>query len=309
VVAGEREDPDARRAYHGLLTLEGQAMPSTTTAQVAPRKVIITVAPTGGMATKEQSPYLPTQPAEIADQVAECVEQGASIAALHARRPGDDAATCNPDVYARINELVRDRCDVVINNSTGGGVDGDMIKAYDTGELRIDFRERLKGLEAPHVEMATFDCQTFVISSRGRELVCKTSPRECDEMAARMTELGIKPEWEVMSNANIVQDCQRLIDAGFDSGPHWVNVVLGLDKAFQGALPYTPRVLHSMVDDLPTGSELCVSAIGPQQLPATTHALLLGGHLRIGLEDNLYLRRGGEGDERGPGGPGRAHRP
>jgi uncharacterized protein (DUF849 family) len=111
-------------------------------------------------------------------------------------------------------------------------------------------------------------------------------------MAARMTELGIKPEWEVMSNANIVQDCLRLIDGGFDPGPHWVNVVLGLDKVFQGALPYTPRVLHSMVDDLPSGSELCVSAIGAQQLPATTHALLLGGHLRVGLEDNLYLRRG-----------------
>jgi len=266
-------------------------MPNTTTAQVAPRKVIITVAPTGGMATKQQSRDLPTQPEEIADQVAECVAQGASIAALHARRP-DDAATCDPDVYARINELVRRRCDVVINNSTGGGVDGDMIKTYDTGELRIDIRERLRGLEAPHVEMATFDCQTFVISSRGQELLCKTSPWECDEMAARMTELGIKPEWEVMSNANIMQDCHRLIDAGFDRGPHWVNVVLGLHNAFQGALPYTPRVLHNMVDDLPADSELCVSAIGAQQLPATTHALLLGGHVRVGLEDNLYLRRG-----------------
>ncbi|MCU1607780.1 MAG: uncharacterized protein JWP46_4245 [Modestobacter sp.] len=267
-------------------------MPNTTTAQVAPRKVIITLAPTGGMATKAMSPHLPTQPEEIADQVAECVELGASVAALHARRPEDDAATCNPDVYARINELVRERCDVVINNSTGGGVDGDMIKSYDTGELRIDFRERMKGLEAPHVEMATFDCQTFVITSRGRELLTKTSPEECDEMAARMTELGIKPEWEVMSNANIVQDCQRLIDAGFDTAPYWVNVVLGLDHGFQGALPYTPRVLHHMVDDLPAGSELCVSAIGAQQLPATTHALLLGGHIRVGLEDNLYLRRG-----------------
>ena len=67
-----------------------------------------------------------------------------------------------------------------------------MIKVYDTGELRIDIRERLKGLEAPHLEMATFDCQTVVISSRGRELLCKTSPRECDEMAARMTELHVK---------------------------------------------------------------------------------------------------------------------
>jgi hypothetical protein len=138
-------------------------MPNTATAQVAPRKVIITVAPTGGMATKQQSPYLPTQPAEIADQVAACAVQGASIAALHARR-ADEAATCDPDVYARINELVRDRCDVVINNSAGGGADGDMINAYDTGELRIDVRERLRGMAAPHVEMATFDCQTARVS-------------------------------------------------------------------------------------------------------------------------------------------------
>src|ERR1700727_804960 len=125
-------------------------MPNTTTAQVAPRKVIITVAPTGGMAPKRQSRHLPTQPEEIGDHVGECVAQGAGTAAPHARRP-DDAATCDPDIYARINELVRRRCDVVINNSTGGGVDGDMIKTYDTGELRIDIRERLRGLEAPHV--------------------------------------------------------------------------------------------------------------------------------------------------------------
>lgn len=267
-------------------------MASTATAQTKPRKVIVTIAPTGGMATKAMNPALPTQPDEIADQVAECVELGASVAAIHARRPGDDAATCNPGVYEQINRAVRERCDVVINNSTGGGVDGDMISTYDTGELRIDLRERLKGLEAPLVEMATFDCQTFVVSSRGRELLCKTSPTECDEIAARMTELGIKPEWEVMSHANIVQDCLRLIRGGFDAAPYWVNVVLGLDLPFQGALPYTPRVLQQMVEEIPAGSELCVSGIGAQQLPAVTHAILLGGHVRVGLEDNLYQRRG-----------------
>lgn len=267
-------------------------MASTTTAQVRPRKVIVTVAPTGGMATKAMNPALPTQPQEIAESVARCVELGASVAAIHARRPGDDAATCDPAVYEQINTAVRERCDVVINNSTGGGVDGDMIKAYDTGELRIDMTERLRGLEAPHVEMATFDCQTFVVTSRGRELLCKTSPAECDEMAARMTERGIKPEWEVMSHANIVQDCARLIRGGFDAAPYWVNIVLGLDVPFQGALPYTPRGLQQMVEEIPAGSELCVSGIGAQQLPAVTHALLLGGHVRVGLEDNLYLRRG-----------------
>lgn len=267
-------------------------MPSSTIKpDIAKRKVIVTIAPTGGMASKEQNPHLPTQPGEIADQIAECVAAGASVAAIHARR-ADDQATCDPDVYAAINEAVRERTDVVINNSTGGGVSGDMIKQYDTGELRIDFSERLKGLEAPHTEMATFDAETFVVTAGGRELLCKTSPQECDELAARMTELGIKPEWEVMSTANIAQDTKRLIASGFDAQPYWINVVLGLDKPFQGALPYTPRVLHQMVDELPDGAELCVSAIAANQLPATTHAILLGGHVRVGLEDNLNYRRG-----------------
>jgi len=267
-------------------------MASTTAAQTKPRKVIITIAPTGGMATKDENPNLPVSPQEISDDVAACVAAGASVAALHARRPGDYEATCNPDVYAEINTLTRNKCDVVINNSTGGGVFGDMIKQYDTGEWRIDWTERLKGLEAPLVEMATFDAETFVVTGRGRELLCKTSSSECDEMAARMTELGIKPEWEVMSLPNLQQDCRRLTESGFDTQPYWINVVLGLERFFQGAMPYTPRSLHQMVDELPAGTELCVSAIGANQLPAVAHAVLLGGHVRVGLEDNLYYSRG-----------------
>ncbi|MFE4754957.1 3-keto-5-aminohexanoate cleavage protein [Streptomyces mirabilis] len=266
--------------------------PGVTFAQVEPRKVIITIAPTGGVAFPSENPNLPVTPEAISDDIAACVEAGASIAAIHARRPGDFEATCDPDVYAKINDLTRQKCDVVINNSTGGGVTGDMIKEYDTGELRIDWRERLKGLEAPGVEMATFDCQTFVVNGRGREMLCKTSPAECDEMAARMTELGIKPEWEVMSPSHIVQDCKRLIDSGFDAQPYWINAVMGLHRNFQGAMPYTPRALHQMVEELPAGSELCVSAVAAGQLPAITHALLLGGHVRVGLEDNLNYRRG-----------------
>jgi uncharacterized protein (DUF849 family) len=267
-------------------------MASTTAAQTKPRKVIITIAPTGGMATKDENPNLPVSPQEISDDVAACVAAGASVAALHARRPGDFEATCNPEVYAEINTLTRNKCDVVINNSTGGGVFGDMIKQYDTGEWRIDWTERLKGLEAPLVEMATFDAETFVVTGRGRELLCKTSSAECDEMAARMTELGIKPEWEVMSLPNLQQDCRRLTESGFDTQPYWINVVLGLERFFQGAMPYTPRSLHQMVDELPPGTELCVSAIGANQLPAVAHAVLLGGHVRVGLEDNLYYSRG-----------------
>lgn len=128
---------------------------------MSPRKVILTIAPTGGTGAKQQNPNLPTQPEEIAEQVARCCEAGASIAAIHARRPEDDAPTCNPEVYRRINELVRERCDIIINNSTGGGVGGDMTRPLGSGLDEITFEERLKGLEAG-AEMATFDCETTV---------------------------------------------------------------------------------------------------------------------------------------------------
>ena len=88
------------------------------------RKVIVTIAPTGGMAHKSQNPHLPTQPDEIAEDVVRCFNAGASVAAIHARRP-DDGATCNADIYRDINTRIRAAgCDIVINNSTGGGVHG-----------------------------------------------------------------------------------------------------------------------------------------------------------------------------------------
>src|SRR5258708_38559307 len=89
------------------------------------RKVIVTVAPTGGMASKAQNPNLPTQPEEIAEDVVRCAKAGASVAALHARRP-DDLATCDSAIYGRINKLIRSRCNIIVNNSTGGGFTGDM---------------------------------------------------------------------------------------------------------------------------------------------------------------------------------------
>ena len=119
------------------------------------RKVIVTIAPTGGMAKKSQNPHLPTQPEEIAESVYRCYNAGASVVAVHARRP-DDQATCNPQIYADINRRIRERCDIVINNSTGGGIDGDLLIERPDGLFEIDFEERIKGLDAG-AEMATFD--------------------------------------------------------------------------------------------------------------------------------------------------------
>lgn len=253
-------------------------------------KVIVTVAPTGGMAKKQQNPNLPTQPEEIAESVFRSYNEGASIVAVHARRP-DDQATCSPEVYGKINNLIRERCDIVINNSTGGGVDGDMIKTLRPGLDEIMFDERLKGCEAPHCEMVTFDCHTIMAQFHGRNLLMVTESERCTRMAEVFKKRGVKPEWEVFSLAHILQDTTRLIQAGFDKPPYYVNMVLGA-MGFQGGYPYTPKILQMMVDHLPKDSIFNVSAIGTAQLPATTHAILLGGHLRVGLEDNNYYSHG-----------------
>ena len=254
-------------------------------------KVIVTIAPTGGMASKKQSPHLPTQPQEIADDVLRCFNAGASVAALHARRASDDEATCDPAVYTQMNTLIRQRCDIVLNNSTGGGINGDMVHQLSNGLWEINFDERVKGLEAPGAEMCTLDGQTICASFGGKEILVPTTPTRIRHLAGLMKARGIKPEWEVFSLQDIVQDLNRAIAEGLDEGPHFVNIVLGVN-AFQGALPYTPKILQLMVDHLPPNCVFNVSAIGTAQLPATTHALLLGGHVRVGLEDNLYYRQG-----------------
>ncbi len=118
---------------------------------MADRKVILTIAPTGGMADKSVTPHLPTQPREIADDGVRCWEAGAAVVAVQARRP-DDGPTCKPEIYAGINERIRARCDIVVNNSTGGGISGDMITTLPDGRKEIAFEERLKGTMA-----CTFD--------------------------------------------------------------------------------------------------------------------------------------------------------
>lgn len=254
-------------------------------------KLIITVAPTGGMAPKEASPHLPTQPAEIAESVTKSAKAGAAIAALHARRP-DHLATCNADIYREINSLVRLGSDIIINNSTGGGSTGDMVIERPDGIRENNFQERLKGAEAG-AEMCTMDAFTAVDTVvGGKELLVLTTPSRCEHMAQLFCEKGIKPEWEVFSPAHIIQDATRLIGKGYDKPPYYFNFVLGAHRNFQGAMPYSHDVLEAMIKLLPPQSVWCISPIGPAQLPGTTQAMLWGGHVRVGLEDNLYYRRG-----------------
>ncbi|MEO5736137.1 MAG: 3-keto-5-aminohexanoate cleavage protein [Variovorax sp.] len=254
------------------------------------RKVILTIAPTGGMAHKSQNPALPTQPKEIAEDVIRCWNAGASVVAIHARRP-DDGATCNADIYRDINTRIRAASDIVINNSTGGGVHGDMVKPLAGDRWEILWEERLKGMDAG-AEMCTLDATTLNLSFEGKEILMDTSLTRGRELAAGMKARGIKPEWEVFSPTHILQDTTTLIDEGLDDAPHFINLVMNVHRNFQNAMPYSPRFLQMMVDTLPKNSIFCVSGIGPSQLEANVASLLLGGHARVGLEDNLYFRQG-----------------
>jgi uncharacterized protein (DUF849 family) len=253
-------------------------------------KVIVTVAPTGGMASKEQNPDLPMRPDEIAEDVERCCEAGASIAAIHARNP-DGSPTCNSDIYTEINEKVRDRCDIIINNSTGGGLGGDMTSELPDGRKEQDWEERLKGARGEGVEMATFDCWTTSIAFGDETYLQDTSMERCEELGDLLQERDIKPEWEVFTPSHIMT-AKQLIEMGYDEPPYYINIVLNGHQSFQDAMPYEPEILQHMVSMLPEETEFNVSAIGPAQVPATTQSVILGGHLRVGLEDNLYYEQG-----------------
>lgn len=254
------------------------------------RKVIVTIAPTGGMAPRSASPHLPLQPQEIAEDVYRCYNAGASVVAVHARRP-DDLCTCNPEIYKDINARIRAKCDIVINNSTGGGINGDMVRQAPNGYWEIMFEERLKGMEAG-AEMCTLDPTTIIATFEGREILMNTSPERVRILAQGMKDRGIKPEWEVFSPTHLLQDVTRCLKEGLDKPPYFINFVLGVDRGFQGAMPYSPKILQQMVELMPKDAIFNVSAVGPAQLEAGIMSMLLGGHVRVGLEDNLYYSRG-----------------
>lgn len=252
--------------------------------------VIITVAPTGGSLMSSRHPHVPTQPEQIATDVALCAEAGASVAALHVRRP-DEAATCDPSIYRTVNTLVRATTDVVVNNSTGGGVSGDMLAALGAGMYEISWEQRMAALEGG-ADTATLDAITAWASVDGSDVLMNTSPERARELAFRMLELGITPEWEVFNPAHLTKDIPELIAATGATGPHIVNICVGLEQIFTNATPYSPRLLGFMADSLPTGSVMSVSSGGRDPLPALANAIILGGHIRVGLEDHPWLPDG-----------------
>jgi 3-keto-5-aminohexanoate cleavage enzyme len=231
------------------------------------REVILTVAPTGGVHGKDANPNLPEQPEEIAEQVRECEKLGASIVHLHGR---DEHGENSAERLQAVNDAVRDRCeDIVIQNTTGG---------------QAVYEERVKGIRTdPNPEMASLDMGPF---NRDKHIITEHTRHNIEQLANEMSRKGIKPELECFNNGHL-NEAYRLIDEGLLDPPYYINLIFGPGTFTRP----TPANVVNLVQHLPEEAEFNLLAVGPHQLPLTTLSVILGGHVRVGMEDNLYVRR------------------
>ncbi|XVH33591.1 3-keto-5-aminohexanoate cleavage protein (plasmid) [Haloferacaceae archaeon DSL9] len=232
------------------------------------KKLILTVATTGGVHGKDANPNLPEQPEEIAAQVRECEKQGAAIVHVHGR---DEHGENSARRLQEVNDAIRERCDdIIIQNTTGG---------------QSVLEERIKGIRTtPYPDMASLDMGPF---NRDQHIITEHNRHNIELLAKEMREKGIKPELEVFNNGHL-NEVYRLIDLGLLEEPYYINIIFGKGTF---SIP-SPENLLNLVNNLPENAEFNVLATGPHQLPLTTMGAVLGGHVRVGMEDNLYYRRG-----------------
>jgi 3-keto-5-aminohexanoate cleavage enzyme len=233
--------------------------------------VVITVAPTGPLTTREQHPGLPLTPAEIGAAVAEAAEAGAAIAHVHAR---DDAGkpTADPAVYAEIVRETRSRCDIVVQASTGVGLDV-------TPEERV----QIIASDAVEVTMATLNPASMTFGAG----TFHNPPWFVTKLAELMLARGIRPELEVYDFGHVGL-CLDLVRQGLVNEPLQFSFVMGV----RGGMPGDPALLPQLAAMLPAGAVWQAIGIGRTQLPLSFAALALGANVRVGFEDNVYFRKG-----------------
>lgn len=252
--------------------------------------LIICVACNGGVQGKEYNEQIPETPDEIADSVFEAYQAGASMVHIHARDP-ENITLCarTTEVWTEVNQKVRERCpDIIINNTTGGGLDTTMEERLSCLDAKPEvaslnltpdmskfkLKERLPPLSHPRPALDYDDCVPFTYGLVSR-------------FAEEMKRRGIKAEIETYHPGGtwVLQD---LIKRGLLDKPYWVQTVMGYQTS---SYPTVDNVMQ-LLRELPEDTLWLCSGIGSYQLPMTTLATLLGGHVRVGLEDNIYFRRG-----------------
>lgn len=231
-------------------------------------KLIITVAPVGAEVTREHTPHIPISPEEIAEEARRARDAGASIVHLHGRH-ADGAPTQSAVVFGDIIERVRARTDLIVQVSTGGA----------TG---MTAEERLEPLAcAP--DMATLTVGTL---NFGRDVF--ENPLDLVERFAREIKArGIRPEVEVF-DTGMLATADRLVEDELLSDPLHYDFVMGVP----GGIAATPANLMHLSRSVRRHATWTVAAMGRHQLPMANLAILLGGHVRVGFEDNIYYARG-----------------
>jgi 3-keto-5-aminohexanoate cleavage enzyme len=233
--------------------------------------VIITVAPTGPLTTRENHPGLPVTPRQIGEAVAEAAAAGAAVAHIHAR-DRDEQPTADPEIYSKIASEIRSRCDIVVQASTGVG-------------LEVSCEDRLQIISSDQVEvaMATLNPASMTFGQG----TFSNPPWFVEQLAQLMRDRGIQPELEVYDFGHVPL-CLELVKRGLVEGPLQFSFVMGV----RGGMPGDPALLPALVSMLPEDAIWQAIGIGRAQLPLSFAALAQGGNLRVGYEDNVYFRRG-----------------
>jgi 3-keto-5-aminohexanoate cleavage enzyme len=240
-------------------------------------KVIITAALTGAwpLVTKALNPAVPEQPDEIAEAAYACYREGAAICHIHARDT-EGKSTGSKDVFRKIHDHIRLKCNIIIQDSTGGGPN-------------LSLEERIECLQAKP-DMASLNMGSMMrVSGPYKGIAWSNMPEDIDYYVSKMREANIKPEMEVYGHA-MFREVNTLIKKNLLTKPYYINFVMGM--TYQGAVEATPKHLNSLIDFLPQDAMFNVTAVGAAQVPLTTMAMIMGGCVRVGMEDNLYYRKG-----------------
>ena len=234
-------------------------------------KLIITAAITGSRITRETAPHIPITPPEIVQSAVECRQAGASIVHLHVRDPDTGLGTQDLEIFKQVVDPLREKTDLVLCLTTSG-IPG----------RNIPIEERLAPLELKP-ELASFDAGSINLG----ESVFINSPEFLDRAAQSMREQGVKPELEIFDLGMLIT-CLRMLEEKKLDPPAHFQLVLGTPW---GA-PASPKSLINLHEYLPRAATWSVIGIGKSHLPMAMMALVMGGHIRVGMEDNVYYSRG-----------------
>ena len=253
-------------------------------------EVIVTCAVTGAGDTVGRHPAIPVTPKQIAEAAIEAARAGATVAHCHVRDPATGKPSRDVALYREVVERIRESdTDVIINLTAGMGGDleigtGDPF-AFGAGTDLVGGLERLPHVEELLPDICTLDCGTLNFGDGSNVYI--STPDMLRAGAKRIQELGVRPELEIFDTGHL-WFAKQMYAEGLIDDPSMFQLCTGIPY---GA-PADPGVLQSMVRLLPAGAEWASFSIGRMQMPWVAQSILLGGHARVGLEDNLYLSRG-----------------